>query len=411
MMRLHRLVKTRNSNDYKDTAKNSQVFTGRPSYSDIVNEFIAPDLVYKTAKEMNINTRFMNISIGPDGSSPEPKTTFVNGIEIMEMMGESDLVPITNKYYQKSVFIIVGSVLGGLVLVCILGDASTVNNKHIGNHQCFPAPNLNLGLRIPFFEIQLSTNNFDKKLQIGKCGFGNVYRGTVRTGMKVAVKRSEPGSGQGLPEFQTEIMVLSKIRHRHLVLLIKHYVNTGVKGSFGYLDPEYFRTQQPTEKSDVYSVGVVLLEVVCARPAINPTLPRQQVNLSELVMLCKKKGLLEQIVDPSIKVQINSNSLRKFADIAEKCLQEDAAGRPTMGDVAWDLEYVLQLQKTAVVREPHEDSTSNASDMLLLPILQRFPSMSAEFGSDNMSVIREDDSDSVPLASEVFSQLRINDAR
>ncbi|XWS33551.1 hypothetical protein CRYUN_Cryun22dG0092800 [Craigia yunnanensis] len=65
---------------------------------------------------------FMNISIGPDGSSFEPKTTFVNGIEIMEMMGESDLVPITNKYYQNSVFIIVDSVLGGLVLVCILGD-------------------------------------------------------------------------------------------------------------------------------------------------------------------------------------------------------------------------------------------------------------------------------------------------
>ncbi|RVX23471.1 putative receptor-like protein kinase [Vitis vinifera] len=51
-------------------------------------------------------------------------------------------------------------------------------------------------------------------------GFGKVYRGTFRDGKKVAVKRSQPGQGQGLYEFQTEIIVLTKIRHRHLVSLI-----------------------------------------------------------------------------------------------------------------------------------------------------------------------------------------------
>ncbi|XVF17600.1 hypothetical protein REPUB_Repub10bG0137400 [Reevesia pubescens] len=146
-------------------------------------------------------------------------------------------------------------ILGGLVLVCIFGGlvfiglrcrkqkpvetsdwspltaykGSTHNNwkkpqlstlSTEGTINASPVPNLNLGLKITFFEIQLATNNFDKKLLIGKGGFGNVYQGTLRTGMKVAVKRSEPGSGQGLPEFQTEIMVLSKIRHRHLVSLI-----------------------------------------------------------------------------------------------------------------------------------------------------------------------------------------------
>ncbi|XVF17606.1 hypothetical protein REPUB_Repub10bG0137700 [Reevesia pubescens] len=161
------------------------------------------------------------------------------------------------------------------------------------------------------------------------------------------------------------------------------HVITGVKGTFGYLDPDYFRTQQLTEKFDVYSFDVVLLEVLSARPAIKPSLPREQIN---------------------------PNSLRKFADIAEKCLQENAADRPSMGDVAWDLEYALQLQQTAVVREPHEDGTSNASDMLL-PALQHFSSTSAEFGRDDISVIREDYFDSVPSTSEVFSQLIINNAR
>ncbi|XVE87053.1 hypothetical protein DITRI_Ditri18aG0085100 [Diplodiscus trichospermus] len=596
-----------------ESAKNSQFFTGRPNYLDQVNEFIAPDLVHKTAKEININTTgtsknfnvtwsfdvlrnarhlirvhfcdivspsmnvlqfflyinsnfsqvinpykeveqlatpfffdfvvdsddsgFMNISIGPDSSSDQ-KTAFLNGVEIMAMMGESDMVPITTESSQKSVFIIVGSTIGGLVLICIFGGLLFVGLKHRksrpvessdwsplteykgsthnnlkmpqlstqtaeGTINSSPVPNLNLGLKIPFFEIQLATNNFDKKLQIGKGGFGKVYRGTLRNGMKVAVKRSEPGSGQGLPEFQTEITVLSKIQHRHLVSLIGycderaemilvyefmekgalrdhlyksklpslswkqrlqicigaargiHYlhrgasggiihrdvkstnilldenlvakvadfglsrsgppdqahVSTAVKGTFGYLDPEYFRTQQLTEKSDVYSFGVVLLEVLCARPAISPTLPREQVNLAQWGMLCMKKGLLEQIVDPSIKVEINPNSLRKFAEAAEKCLQEDAVDRPTMGDVAWDLEYALLLQQTAVVREPHEDSTSNAYVMASFPSLPQFPSMSAGFERDDIPIIRENDSDSVPSASEVFSQLRINDAR
>ena len=55
---------------------------------------------------------------------------------------------------------------------------------------------------------------------IGEGGFGKVYQGTLWDGKKVAVKRSQPGHGQGFSEFQTEIIVLSKVRHRHLVSLI-----------------------------------------------------------------------------------------------------------------------------------------------------------------------------------------------
>ena len=70
------------------------------------------------------------------------------------------------------------------------------------------------------------------------------------------------------------------------------------------LSPLTFKSQQLTEKSDVYSFGIVLLEVLCARPAIDRVLPREQVNLAEWGMLCMKKGLIEEIVDPSLKGQI-----------------------------------------------------------------------------------------------------------
>ncbi|GLT78849.1 hypothetical protein SLA2020_503700 [Shorea laevis] len=472
----------------------------------------------------------MNICIGQFKDTRENHTAFLNGVEIMEIMGESIIKPDKS---TKPVFLVVGPVVGGL-LVCVLvvglfivlkkrkrtsvktsvwslfrghGGRSSDSKGTDRTINVSQVPNLNLGLRIPFAEIQSATNNFDEKLVIGRGGFGNVYRGQLKNCLTVAVKRSQPGSGQGFDEFRTEIMILSKIRHRHLVSLIGYcderfemilvyefmekgtlrdhlyntdlpclswkqrleicigaasglnylhkgstggiihrdikttnilldenfnakvadfglsksaplnetHVNTGIKGTFGYLDPEYFQTQQLTEKSDVYSFGVVLLEVLCARPVIisrDPQLPMEQVNLAEWGLLCHRKGLLDTIVDPSIKGEINPNSLRKFAETAEKCLQEDSVDRPSMGDVVWDLEYALQLQQTGLYREPHEDSTIEATSDLQMINVQRLPSHSLQIERDELLILRESNTgESLSSASEVFSQLRINNAR
>ncbi|MCD7458165.1 hypothetical protein HAX54_037457 [Datura stramonium] len=460
----------------------------------------------------------VQVSIDPSIlSSTMRKNAILNGVEVMKMV---NYVALQTGSKKRNVWVIVSSVLGSVVLLSVVilatllffvcrkkklkpkrsESAGWTPLRQYGSSShgtlsdgTSPGPNGYLGQRIPFAEIQLATNNFDKSLIIGSGGFGMVYKGVIGDNRKVAIKRGVPGSRQGLPEFQTEISVLSKIRHHHLVSLVGyceehsemilvyeymekgplkrhlygpgisplcwkkrleicigaarglHYlhtgfaqgiihrdikstnilldesyvakvadfglsrtgpclnethVSTGVKGSFGYLDPEYFRRQQLTDKSDVYSFGVVLFEVLCARPAIDPLLSREQVNLAEWAIKWQKDGQLEQIVDPHIRGQIKLSCLRKFGETAEKCLADYGIDRPTMGDVLWNLEYAFQLQESETLGELPEISNSISPE---LPLPEGLLNTHNEaYNGDGASDIS---------TSQVFSQLMTNEGR
>ncbi|XP_065865727.1 probable receptor-like protein kinase At5g59700 [Euphorbia lathyris] len=485
---------------------------------------------YVTAKTVDNELR---VSIGPSNLADYPNA-MLNGLEIMKMNNSDGSLAgfaalLSDSSSKKNVGMIVGLVVGAAIIFVFAGllfmfcrkrkrlerqknsktwiplsingvHSHTVGSKY--SNGTTSSLDTNLGYRIPFVAVQEATNNFDESWVIGIGGFGKVYKGVLNEDLKVAVKRGNPRSSQGLAEFQTEIEMLSQFRHRHLVSLIGycdernemilvyeymengtlkghlygsgnpslgwkqrlevcigaarglHYLHTGyakavihrdvksanilldenlmakvadfglsktgpeidqthvstaVKGSFGYLDPEYFRRQQLTEKSDVYSFGVVLFEVLCARPVIDPTLPREMVNLAEWAMKWQKKGQLEQIIDASLVGKIRPDSLRKFAETAEKCLADYGVDRPSMGDVLWNLEYALQLQEAVVPGDQEDNSTNMIGE--LSPQINNFSNVDNSIsGAAQFEASSVDDLSGVSM-SKVFSQLVKSEGR
>lgn len=83
-----------------------------------------------------------------------------------------------------------------------------------------------------FAEVSDATNNFDKSAELGRGGYGNVYKGLLDDGTLVAVKRAERSSIQDSRQFYTEIELLSRVHHRNLVSLIGFCNDQGEQVSF-----------------------------------------------------------------------------------------------------------------------------------------------------------------------------------
>ncbi|XP_057769784.1 receptor-like protein kinase FERONIA [Salvia miltiorrhiza] len=124
------------------------------------------------------------------------------------------------------------------------------------------------------------------------------------------------------------------------------HISSNVKGTLGYVDPEYFLTGKLTRKSDVYSFGVVLFEVLSGRPAVDIRLHEEQHSLAGWARYCIREGKVDRLIDHSLMEQISPACLRVFVGIAGRCLHTQPQGRPAMADVVMGLELALNLQHT-----------------------------------------------------------------
>ncbi|XP_076929707.1 putative serine/threonine-protein kinase PBL7 [Bidens hawaiensis] len=115
-------------------------------------------------------------------------------------------------------------------------------------------------------------------------------------------------------------------------------ISTRVLGTTGYLAPEYASTGKLTTKSDVYSYGVVLLELLTGRVPIDTSRPPgEHVLVSWALSRLTNRAAVEEMVDPNLRGEFSRKDLIQIAAIAAMCVQTEADYRPLMTDVVQSL--------------------------------------------------------------------------
>ncbi|XP_042013838.1 probable serine/threonine-protein kinase At1g01540 [Salvia splendens] len=131
------------------------------------------------------------------------------------------------------------------------------------------------------------------------------------------------------------------------------YVTTRVMGTFGYVAPEYACTGMLNEKSDIYSFGILIMEVITGRTPVDYNRPQGEVNLVEWLKMMVGNRKSEEVVDPKLAEMPASKALKRLILIALKCVDPDAQKRPKMGHVIHMLESedLLSNEEKRIARD------------------------------------------------------------
>ncbi|KAK2978980.1 hypothetical protein RJ640_017544 [Escallonia rubra] len=269
---------------------------------------------------------------------------------------------------------------------------------------------------LPFYSLSIiaaATENFSIANKLGEGGFGLVYKGRLRNGQEIAVKRLSNSSGQGVEEFKNEVTLIAKLQHRNLVrllgcciqkeekMLIYEYmpnkgldsfifdkekgslvdwrkrfeITLGIARGMLYLhqdsrlriihrdlkasnvlldaamnpkisDFEYAMEGLFSTKSDVFSFGVLLLEIISGRKN-SSYYKENSVNLIGHVWDLWREGRALEVGDPSLGESYQAHEVLRCIHIGLLCVQEFANDRPSMSEVAFMLCHETTLSSPA----------------------------------------------------------------
>ncbi|XP_056171559.1 wall-associated receptor kinase-like 10 [Syzygium oleosum] len=234
-------------------------------------------------------------------------------------------------------------------------------------------------------DLEKATDNFNDDRILGQGGQGTVYKGMLTDGKIVAIKKSKVIDEGKVEQFINEVLILSQINHRNVVkllgccletevpLLVYEFISNGTlyqylhdpnqefHGTFGYLDPEYFQSSQFTDKSDVYSFGVVLVELLTRQKPISSLREQEGRSLSTYFIISMEENRLFDIVDAQVLKEGNKEEIASVANLAKRCLNLNGRNRPTMKEVAMELEGIRKLRNPWGILQNQENREATKS--------------------------------------------------
>ncbi|XVE78821.1 hypothetical protein DITRI_Ditri14bG0008700 [Diplodiscus trichospermus] len=130
-----------------------------------------------------------------------------------------------------------------------------------------------------------------------------------------------------------------------LLMMDQTQTKTAIRGTKGYVAPEWFRNLPVTAKVDVYSFGVLLVEIICCRKSVVDEENGEGHNsiLTYWAYDCYVEGTMEDLIGDEMEAINDMKNLERFFVVAFWCIQEDPNLRPTMRRVTHMLEGVLQV--------------------------------------------------------------------
>ncbi|KAI4339020.1 hypothetical protein MLD38_024008 [Melastoma candidum] len=186
---------------------------------------------------------------------------------------------------------------------------------------------------VPIFdyeELEKATNHFDCAAELGNGGFGKVFKGKLRDGRVVAVKRLYEQNYSGVEQFMNEVDILARLRHPNLISLF----------------------------------GVVLIELISSLPAVDIMRRRQEINLSALAINKMQANALHELVDANLGFQSDDRTremITAVAELAFRCLQPQHDDRPSMQEVLRTLKQIQKLGQGNVKAEEGDDPSDDSA--------------------------------------------------
>ncbi|KAE8700384.1 Cyclophilin-like peptidyl-prolyl cis-trans isomerase family protein isoform 1 [Hibiscus syriacus] len=220
-------------------------------------------------------------------------------------------------------------------------------------------------------EIEEATENFAASNKIGEGGYGPIFKGKLdHTPVPIKVLRSAQEK-ETVPARDRNYM--SKIADVGLARLVPpsvadsvtQYYMTSAAGTFCHIDPEYQQTGMLTTKSDIYSFGIMLLQIITANPPM---------GIAHHVAKAIEKGILADVLDPAVRNWPLEEAL-SFAQLSLKCVELRKNDRPDLGTV---IVPELNRLRDFGMRSNHHDRSDSRSP---LSRSRRIPSEDQESSS------------------------------